>query len=206
MIKNLKLETRNRRSGVTLVEIIVVVFVIGLFTMILVSDFPQIQKRYALFNTAYRLSQDMRVAQDLGLSGITIYDVNKVAIAAKGYGIYINLSQSNKQYVIYADVDGSQEYNGGANYPLCGSLSGPQTDCVINMIDLSKTSPYLYIKGLNNISGAYTSVNFSPPGPIIKIGNLNSGQSSIGIELGLTSDVSLLRRILVNTSGLIETQ
>jgi type II secretory pathway pseudopilin PulG len=210
---------KNYEKGISLIEIVVVIFIIILFSTILISDFPKIKTQFSLSQGAYKLAQDLRKAQDLGLSGVRLNDANRQPIAVKGYGVYIDISSPPaEQYAIYADVpdaDGNsdQKYSGGSSYPLCEKvdqgypITNPRiTDCVIEVIDLRKENPSLYIKSISGINGTNTSINFSPPDPITKIDNLSSGQSAIGIILGLTSDSSAKRTVQVNTSGLINVQ
>ncbi|MCX6718694.1 MAG: hypothetical protein NTY81_03805 [Candidatus Staskawiczbacteria bacterium] len=198
-------------KGITLVEIVVMIFIIALFSLIVISDFPRIQKQYALSRAAYKLAQDLRRTQDLGLSGIKLNDTNGQPITVEGYGIYFDVSNTNPRenikYVIYADVNGDKKYSGDLSYPFCDEADQGNpiiyplaTDCVIDEIDVSKENPSLYIEGIENIMGSYASVNFTPPDPITTIDTLNLGQSGINIVLnnGLSA-----RKVFVNTSGLI---
>jgi Tfp pilus assembly protein FimT len=216
LIKNLKFKIKNSSEGVTLVEIIVVIFIITLFSSIIISDFPTIEKHFALSRASYQLAQDMRRIQDLGLSGVQETDSAGNLMAVQGYGIYINPVQSDVQYIIYADIyDGyaqdSQKYSGDSSYARCDSLVNPQVDCVLDVIDISQDNPDLYIKDIVNINSTFTSINFNPPGPTISIDNLclsclYPADSEVGIVLGLHSDDSAERTVWINTSGLISVQ
>ena len=62
--------------GITLVEVVVVIFIVALFTIILISDFPKMLRQLALSRVSYNFAQDLRKAQDLGLSGIALKDKN----------------------------------------------------------------------------------------------------------------------------------
>ena len=105
----IKFKTKSQK-GITLVEIIVAVFIIVIFSVMLISNFPKIQDEFAISRAAYQLAQDLRKTQDLGLSGVPlsdasgnlIVDINGAPMPVRGYGIYI-LSNS-QQYIIYADV------------------------------------------------------------------------------------------------------
>lgn len=206
----------------TLIEIIVVIFIIVLFSLIVISDFPKIKRQFALSNSAYQLAQDLRQTQDLGLSGVQVKDSNGQPITVRGYGVYAS-SGGPAQYVIYADVpdesgSSDQKYGGGSGgqlYPLCDQVDQTGnnirlTDCVIKIVDLTKEDPGLYIKDIkdaDNLSIFNISVNFSPPNPVtaIKDGSGNT-YSGVGIVLGLTDDNSATRTVWVNTSGLINVQ
>ena len=194
---------KNSHKGVTLVEIIVVIFVITLFSAILISDFPKVQRQFALSRVTYKLAQDLRKTEDLGLSGVPLTDRNKQPMKTKGYGIYIDL-QYPKQYIIYADVADINgindfEYTGSAQDPLyCSQVDGTLlSDCAIEVINIAAENPSLEI--INN-GYASVSINFNPPNPTTTITAPGFSGSTIGIIL---SNGSLTRTVQVNTSGLI---
>jgi len=207
----------KKQKGISLIELIVVIFIIVLFTMITIANFPKIQRQYALSGSAYKLAQDLRKVQDMSLSGVSVTDKNGYLIAVKGYGIYVNLIKSTTQYIIYADVaaaNGSsdQKYSGDLTYPLCAnvnqSVNPLLSDCVIEIININQQNSSLSIQSLTqsptNATSSYTSINFSPPAPTTKIDGLISGNNSVGIFLQNT-DVST-KKVWTNTSGLINVQ
>jgi len=218
-----KFQISNLEEGITLIEIIVVIFIIALFSSIIIANFPEILRQYALSKVTYKLAQDLRKTEDLGLSGVTSADANKQSIAVKGYGIYINLSQPSTQYIIYADVadangNSDQEYSGNTPYTICSAVNQEadrvrELDCAMEPpIDVSNDNSSLYIKDIknsngSNIAGSSISINFMPPNPNIKIiDNQGTTYTQIGIVLGLSSGSSSTRTVWVNTSGLINVQ
>jgi hypothetical protein len=209
-IVNCKLKILSK--GITLIEIIIVIFLIVLFSTILISDFPKIQMQFALSRATHKLAQDLRRVQDLGLSGVQIKDSLGNPITVKGYGVYVNPVQDGQKYVIYADVTDSNgvvdhKFIGQYNNNFCSDKTNPTADCVIEIIDISQENPNLYIKNqIISVSTYYTSINFSPPNPIINIDNINMDASEIGIVFGLTGDISAVRTVWVTTSGLINVQ
>ena len=211
---------KNRENGVTLIEIMAVVLIIGIFSAIVIADFPTIQKHFALSRASYQLSQDLRKIQDLGLSGVQTKDMAGNPIPVQGYGIYIDAASASQQYVIYADInDGNpadnQVYSGLSSFPLCSQKVNPTTDCVLEVVNIAGSDPDIYIKDLDNITGfpiaSSTSVNFSPPNPTVNIDNLCTtcpypANTQVGIVLGLHSDNYAERTVWINTSGLISVQ
>ncbi len=204
----------RKQKGVTLIEIIVVVFIVAIFSLVLIGDFPEIQKRYALSGATYKLAQDFRKVQDLGLSGVELKDENGDPITIQGYGIYVDASLSDNQYIIYADVGdkdtADQKYDGDFSSGFCSNQVAPESDCIIEIVDVSENNQNIQIEGFDNINGDKTSVNFSPPNPIINIENLNTNlqppdNSRVGIVLGIRSE-SITRTVWVNTSGLINAE
>jgi len=194
----------NLEKGITLAEIVVVIFIIGLLLMILVSGFPEMQRQFSLSRATYKFAQDLRRVQDLALSGY-------VAISnVKGYGVYTDLSQP-KQYIIYADRgDGDQKYN-VFNTNTCDKETNIQNDCIVEKIDLSKDAPGVVIDSLYNVSSNSVSINFSPPNPTVSISDLAIGQDlqqydRAGIKLMLEADPASQRTIYIWMSGLIQAQ
>jgi len=205
---------KNLSRGITLIEIVAVVFLVALFSAILVANFPEIQRQYSLSRATYKLAQDFRRVQDLGLSSIQLKDKNGELIkAVKGYGIYVNLSQPETamQYILYADIDkgdpdDNQRFDGNI-VKTCEEYQVffDEGDCVIETIDVSENNGSVFISGVDNIDGLNTSVNFSPPGPVIRIDNLTFGKNEIGIVLGLRSGTGS-RTVWANTAGLINVE
>lgn len=192
-VKNL-----NKERGITLVEVIVVILIISMFSMILISDFPKIKRQFVLSRSAYKLAQDFRRAQNMALSGLQITDESAQEVTAKGYGIYINPAADNKGYILYADS------NQPADFEFTPVSGGELGDYIIEGIKMAGESPDVFIKKIRNIDGDWTSINFSPPNPNTVIANLLADKSGIEIVLGLESDSSAERVIFVNKRGLIE--
>jgi Tfp pilus assembly protein FimT len=205
--KNLKILSK----GITLVEVIIAIFVATLFSTILISDFPRILSQFSLSRSVYKLAQDIRKAQDLGLSAVQFADQQGRLIGAKGYGVYFDVGQSPaEKYLIYADRGENPDYKyDSANLQTCQQNANPERDCVLEIIDISKDNPDLFIKEIKNIDVAFTSINFSPPNPDISIDNLCracANNSEIGIVISLKSNNSLQRTVWVNRSGLIRVE
>lgn len=208
----------NSEKGVTLVEIVVVAFIIGLFSVIMISDFPRIQRQAALSRATYKLAQDLRKVEDMGLSGLQVtFNGGSQIIPAKGYGIYFDIACSPTKYIIYADVpDTHSFYNDKfdamddnnncsyTKYQQCAGLgSSPKEDCIIDIIDISLENKSLSIGSFGNLPSGATkaSIDFRPPIPSTIIANLVLTQNPIDISLKNTD--SLVRIVSVSQSGLI---
>jgi hypothetical protein len=183
-----------KEKGTTLVEIAVVIFIITMFSLIIINDFPKTLRQFAVSRSAYKLSQDIRRVEDLGLSGVKIAGQND---PYGGYGLYINKNEidGDKQYKIYADNSSATpnfEYNEG--------------DYIVETITISEQQAGVFIKEINGTAGSYDhiSINFTPPNPKITITPSVAGEKSIDIVISSTFDSSLERTVSINTSGLIE--
>ncbi len=203
---------KNLKKGITLIEVSITIFFIVLFSLVIIADFPKILRQSALSRATYKLAQDLRSAQDLGLSGIIINDANEEVINVEGYGIYVG-ALPTEQYVIYADVNGDQKYSGGTS--LCSEAEQiGALDCVIEVIDVSKENPSLSIDEVinnssdNNISSG-VNINFKPPNPTINIQD-NSEEEihypGLGVRIVLKNTDGFARAVSINSSGLIEVQ
>ena len=187
----------SNSRGITLIEIIVVIFIIVALLAILVADFPKIQRQFALSRATYKFAQDLRRAQDMALSGA---EIKGVALSAQGYGIYINLGSSAKKYMLYADIDGDKRYTSETD------------DYIIQTIDLNNDAKGVVIKTISNTNNdQHISINFNPPNPTISISPdlaiINGRKADrAGITFGLESDsdASNIRNVFIYMSGLIE--
>jgi hypothetical protein len=197
-------QKNNSSSGATLVEIIFVIFMIILFSSILISDFPSLQKSFYLTRAANKLAQDIRRAQDLSLSGFFIKDSAGNNIKISGYGVYINTLVNNHSYTIYADSCPSGNLDYQYTIPGPGCLAG---DRVIDTIDLKTYGADLFIKDLTNVTGSQVlSMNFMPPNPATLITSLNPGAKEVIIVVSLQSNPSKTKEVILNQNGLIYVQ
>ena len=183
---------KNLCKGITLVEVIVVVFIIAMFSAILISDFPKIRRQFALSRATYKFSQDMRRTQDMALSGAQLESGGQ----ARGYGIYVDLAD-NKKYIIYADtfVPNDNEYTAG---------SYPAGDYIVDTVDISQEEKGVIIKEINHVNYSWVSVDFAPPNPTTTITSLSLGEDNVEVIFALEVDQSITRIVSVNTSGLVE--
>lgn len=203
-------------NGITLIELTIVIFLIVTFSMILIADFPKIQKQFALSRVTYKLEQDFRRTEDLGLSGVTIQDSQQKQVSVTGYGIYVNTNLSETKYLIYADTKpnintpGNNIYDSNFSTNLCSLQSSIISDCPIEITDLLKENPNLFIKDITDNNSAhysYASINFNPPNPnVIITTSPDFSGSAIGIIFSLRDEASARRIIWVYKSGLISVQ
>jgi len=194
------LKIKNER-GITLVEVIVAISIITVFSLIVISDFPKIKRQFALSRATYKLAQDIRKTEDLGLSGVQVLDEEGDPISTKGYGFYINLPNNPKQYLIYADTNTPTDYR---------YTSGE--DYIVETINILEDEPGVFVKEIYDVDNPtvtnyWASINFSPPNPTIII-TTDSGisETKLGIVLGLESDASATRTVFINSSGLVDVE
>jgi len=198
----LKNDSKNFEKGATLIEIVVALVIIAIFSLIVINDFPKIKKQFALSRAAYKLSQDIRRAEDYGFSGVRIIGSGGAVVDADGYGLYVNKLINDRQYIIYADTDGNgdKKFTEGTIVQ-CSQTIPAGSDCIIETINIEESDTDVYIKRIDSVNDL--SINFTPPNPTVTITPGSNPVAIIGIVLGLGSDNSLERIVYINSTGLV---
>lgn len=192
----------------------VVIFLVVLFSSIVIFSLQEIQENMALSRSAYDLAQNLREMQDLALSGRGVKDelgneINNVA----GYGLYFNISLSNDYYLSYADskfacrTNCTESDGGDKKYlPTCDSFGCALDSVIESQINIDPEDRGVVIQTMS--SSGYNlplvSVNFSPPNPTTKIIYATTEYASLDITLTLTSNATKTKKVSVNRAGLIE--
>jgi len=202
-------------KGSTLIEVIVSISIIAIFSVIIVTDFPKIKTQFAISRASYAVSQSVRKAEDLGFSGAQVTDSDGDIVETNGYGFYINTAENEEEHIIYADTDGGedQRFSGGSS---CSNTQIPSgEDCIVELTNIAESEQEVFIKGVYSLTACgnsditlcprteWVSINFMPPNPTVKITNdLGETETKIGIVLGVKNDEAE-RVIFVNSTGLI---
>lgn len=182
-------------KGFTIIELLIVIAIIIVLPAIVVSNFPQIKNQFALSRSVYKLAQDIRIVQNMSLSSMSYKDSFNLLRPVAGYGIYIDVNAlGNKKYILYAD--NSDSGSGNQQYD--------NLDYVVSVIDFRTSEQGVIIKEISHVYGNTASVNFGLQDGDVTISDINQGENSISIVLGLEGDITKTRSVLVNTSGLIE--
>jgi prepilin-type N-terminal cleavage/methylation domain-containing protein len=181
----------KERVGFTIVELLVVIALISVFSLVLVSNFPQSRLQLSLSRVSYKFEQDVRRTQGRALSSEQYKDSGGTLQTVFGYGVYVDTLSNNKQYIIYADKTGNQIYD--------------VTDYVIDTVNFSSTEPGIVIKQINNIVGTNVNIDFIPPNFNIIITPVAVG-NRVDVVFALASDLTKTRTVSVYQSGLVEVQ
>lgn len=196
-----KFQTSNSR-GFTIVELIVVVSVIAIFSIIVISNFSSIKLQFSLSRVAYKFDQDVRKAQNLASSAIPYTDEEGVVQPVNGYGVYIDINGlGNKKYIIYADKpDGTTVVN-GITYPTSNQIYDA-LDYIVETVDFSVNEPGVIINKVNNVLLNRASINFNSSDLFTNIFKIQTAATnSVDIVFALESDQSIIRTVTVNFSG-----
>ncbi len=187
-------------KGFTIIELIIVIGLITILPTVVISNFSQIKMQFALSRTVYKFAQDLRVAQDLALSSKPYTDSFGQSQPVAGYGIYLDARMANqlgnKKYITYADKE--EAGFSDSQYTL--------SDYIVSEFDISLQEPGIIIKETNNPSGNFASINFSPPNPSTTITSLPQNQNALEVIFAVESDLNNTRKVIINTTGLVEVE
>jgi prepilin-type N-terminal cleavage/methylation domain-containing protein len=146
---------REKKSGFSLIEIIVSLGIVLIVLASVVPSYFLIRENLSLLRSSYKLSQDLQRAREMASSTRSLE-----GSVPYGYGVF--LRKGEEQYLIYADLNGNERYGAG--------------DRVLETIELESN---VYFKQLSDIS---LSINFKSPDPVTK---LSSNEDSTVITLGV---------------------
>ena len=169
----------QRQFGLSMIELLVVMFIISLISAVTLANYRGGQRKYILTQSTQRLSSDIRKAQNMALSG---YDL---AESYRGYGVYIDKDVS--YYIIYGDKNNNTTYQ--------------PSDDIIETIYLPDN---IEIKSTSSVEGKI-HIFFEPPQPVTYIDGDKTAGILRTVTLGLknSSESKLVR---ITTAGLIQVE
>ncbi len=139
---------RKFLAGFTLIEFLVVIFIISLISgSVLVNSWKN-QDQYYVSRAAQELAANLRLAQSLALSGEI-----QGAIIPSGYGFY---SQSATEYLVFYNVDASKIYDANSVVLKTLALEKASLAPVGSSIFFTPPNPATFINGVNADSKTFT--------------------------------------------------
>jgi type II secretory pathway pseudopilin PulG len=101
---------RNKKRGAafTLIEALVVIFVIGTISSMMIVNWRKNEKQYQLQRAVQEIVQNIRKAQDFALSGKRTFWAHSEEWVVPDYAIYFQTL--NPTYFIYVNVIGNDGY------------------------------------------------------------------------------------------------
>lgn len=112
----IKIMPIGKRTGFTLVEVLVVMFIIAMLSSILVVNWRKNEKRYQLQRAAQEVVQNLRKAQSMALAGKNLCD-QALPCVPENYGVFFGKTDVFS-YVIFSDKNGNEKYGGGESTEL----------------------------------------------------------------------------------------
>ncbi|MCD6500496.1 type II secretion system protein [bacterium] len=170
----------KQSEGLTLIELIVVISIIGLLSGILFLGKINEERKLALGRSAFVLTQDLREMQEMAM-GIGEVDCN--GSFTSSFGAHFNSSWKD-YYILFADCNDNENWDGG------------DLDNLIRKVNLERG---VEISGLKPTSSF--SIVFEPPDPITYINQKDWGEVA---EITLQLDTGASKKVKINSAGKIE--
>jgi len=178
-----------KKSGFTLIELIVSVSIITIITGIFLANYSSANRRTDLTMTAQKLVSDIRLAQNYSLGLARYGSASSTNVPLGGWGIHFDIQNNNKQYTVFADNDGDKLYE---DTEADTSLGAQITTLPTNVI----------IDSLKTV-GTKVDITFLPPDPITTITGSATTYKQVDIVLKDTK-TNAIKTVRVNFLGLSE--
>lgn len=179
-------------KGFSLIEILVSLSIIFIVFGIVYPRYKAMEVESDMLTTSHEISQRLREAQDLAISGQKV-DNGGLMVIPDGYGLYFDLDFPS-EYNMYADLNNNSKFD--------------ETDKVMktSTAGIGTTVPSFNIEDGVFLSdlGEHTSVsvNFSPPSPETTITAGFDEVADIRLKIGGEGTDSE-EAVIVNKAGLI---
>lgn len=168
----------ENKNGFTIIEVLVVLFIVGLLSAVTLANYRQGEDDYVLLGEAQRLASKMRMARNMAMSG--------TGIASGKYGYGLHFSRANKtSYIFFVDKNGNKKYDNGEEFEV---IKLPDN---VRIVTISQS-----------ISGIF-DLFFEPPKPTVYFqGYNNPRNSNFWVKLG-TVDGSSTKDVSISMIGWI---
>lgn len=185
-MKNYCFKNNKSSQGFTLIETLVVIFIISLFSLAGALGYTGHRQKVNLRIAAQQIYSDIKDTQNLALATVR----HNGDIPSGGYGLQFATVDSTN-YIIFADDDGDKEYDAVGEK--------------IEKRDLPSEIEISKIK-ISGVSVSSVEIVFSPPKPVVYI-NQSAASSSSAITLRIKgkSCSEGCKNEVVNSAGVVET-
>lgn len=172
-------------KGFTLVEVLVVGFIIGVLSTVILLNYRSGQEQASLTRAAAFFETDVRRAQNLAISS---FDFGGTIPC--GYGLHY---LDDRTYSIYAG-----ELGGALNCQASSHNFQSDTDLVYQSQKIIEAGVIF--------RSSFVDVFFEPPDPATYVDDSKSVGVSATVELCLEADLTKCRLLIIDTAGRISTQ
>jgi len=174
------MEKTKKISGFTVLEMLIVTFIIGVMSTVLIVNWRKNEKTYLVRRTAQEMAQNIRKAQGLALTGKKISG----QIVPVSYGVFFN-KYINNAYKIYGDKNNDKKYQ--------------DSDILVEEIKLDSQVQ------IDSLSSGQRDLNivFSIPDGFTRFDPLDVSATIVIKKVGVTCPSTSCRTITVRDTGQI---
>ena len=188
-------------KGFTLLELIVVIGIVATLSSIVLGGYRSGEDKFALQRSANKLSQDLRRAENMAMTGKSAPITFGEIFPSGGYGFYFDTATTTGgagHYTFFCDCNDNAEYESSGSAISCASST-----VATAFPELMETLSLETGVTISNVSPTTAlSITFYPPDPIIKITGADSASYD---EAVITLDLfGETKTITINTVGLID--
>ncbi|TFB07961.1 prepilin-type N-terminal cleavage/methylation domain-containing protein [Candidatus Atribacteria bacterium MT.SAG.1] len=166
-------------KGFTMIELLIVIAIISILSSVVFLNWKSGEAGFALQNSAYKLSQDIREMQEMAMEAREM----DCGGGDTGLSFGVQFKSSWSYYLLFVDCNSNYRQDSGEDFKIINFEKG---------VEISNLSP-----------SSFFGIVFTPPDPITYIKGSSSGTIA-EIILSLEDYPSRQRTITVNTSGMIE--
>ncbi len=175
-------------QGFTFIELAVVMFITVLLSAALVLGTSTAGTKMALKRAAYDLAQNLREVQEMSMSAKK-FDCDVGMTSTVG----LHAKQKEKSYVLFADCSQNPDKYTFENTSQDRVLKEVYLESGVKICKIDAPAP----KSKANIC-------FVPPDPIVNLNGEAIDNLEVIIDLCLESDEDIIKRVIVNSVGMIE--
>lgn len=195
---------KNNKSGFTLVELLVTISMFVIITGVVLVNSNQFDNSVLLRNFTYDIALTIKQAQTYGVN----VNENSMQKFDTGYGVYFNTEQSDTNFVLFNDLDESNDpSNIDSNTSNSVTLCGLNSEC-IKKYSMNKGAHItdICVSVLDNscnINVNNLSIIFKRPSLEAKIYNSNSLESYKYAKINLASGDGATSSVVITSIGQI---
>lgn len=151
------------KKAFTLIEILITIAIIIIFTTLTVVSFGPGRQNLALIRSAYKLSQDIRRTCEMALSSKEFQ-----GSIPKKYGLYFE--RDSNSYILFVDMNGNNQYE--------------EAEKIEEIFLESKVK-------ISSLSFNPLTITFEPPDPLIFISGEDKAEIILSSEIGSSKVIKI---------------
>lgn len=174
----------KKSKGFTIIEMLVIIFIIGIISTTLVVNWRRNEKRYLVQRVAQEIAQNIRKAQDLALTSKKISGQEM----PYGYGVFFS-KDSNNFYIIFGNIADDKKYQ--------------TSDILVENVELDSQ---IQIDSLSSGQNNDLNILFSIPDGFTSFDPTGTSATIVIKKIGTTCPSVSCKSIIVKDTGQINIQ